>query len=86
MINFIQAGTILGTYGYSFGDHIWTMNISFEELVNLNNLEQSGIMLIGVVNKKSGNSGANKVIGSIINYTLTGGDIKIKCYLDTSKR
>jgi hypothetical protein len=30
-INFLQAGTILSNYGYSFGEHIWTINIKFEE-------------------------------------------------------
>lgn len=80
-INFLQAGTITGTFGYSFGEHLWAMNIKFEESVNLSNMEQSGIMLIGVVSKKS-----NKVIGSIINYTLTGGEIKMRVFLDTGKR
>lgn len=30
-INFLQAGTILSNYGYSFGEHIWTITIKFEE-------------------------------------------------------
>ena len=85
-INFLQAGTVLSNYGYSFGDHIWTLNIKFEEQVNLINVEQSGIMIIGIVNKKNTSSTMHKVIGSIVNYTLTGGDIRIKVYLDTSKR
>ena len=44
---------MLSNYGYSFGDHIWTLNIKFEEQVNLINVEQSGIMIIGIVNKKN---------------------------------
>jgi hypothetical protein len=28
----------------------------------------------------------NKVMGSIVNYTLSGSEIKVKVYLDTSKR
>jgi hypothetical protein len=28
----------------------------------------------------------HKVIGSIINYTLSGGEIKVKVYLETAKR
>jgi len=43
-------------------------------------------MIIGIVNKKNTSSTMHKVIGSILNYTLTGGDIKVKVYLDTSKR
>jgi hypothetical protein len=54
--------------------------------VNLINVEQSGIMIIGVVNKKSTASTMNKVIGSILNYTLSGGEIEVKICLDTSKR
>ena len=43
-------------------------------------------MIIGVVNKKSSHSTSLKVFGSIINYTLTGGEITVKVYLDTAKR
>ncbi len=43
-------------------------------------------MIIGIVNKKNNSSTLHKVFGSIINYTLSGGDIKVKVYLDTSKR
>ncbi len=43
-------------------------------------------MIIGVVNKKSTSSTMNKVLGSIFNYTLSGGEIKVKVYLDTAKR
>ncbi len=54
--------------------------------MNLVSVEQSGIMIIGIVNKKSTQSTLNKVQGSIINYTLSGSEIKVKVYLDTSKR
>jgi hypothetical protein len=54
--------------------------------VNLVSVEQSGIMIVGVVNKKTAQSTMNKVLGSIVNYTLSGSDIKVKVYLDTSKR
>jgi hypothetical protein len=54
--------------------------------VNLVCVEQSGIMIIGVVNKKTAQSTMNKVLGSIVNYTLSGSEIKVKVYLDTSKR
>ena len=84
-INFLQAGTVLSNYGYSFGEHLWSFTIRFEESVILSNLEQSGIMIIGVVNKKSAAQTAVKVIGSIVNYTLSGGEIKVKAYLDTNK-
>ena len=42
-------------------------------------------MIVGIINKKS-NLGNNKIIGSIVNYTLTGGDIKVKIFLDLNKR
>ena len=54
--------------------------------MNLVSVEQSGIMIIGVVNKKTAQSTMNKVLGSIVNYTLSGSEIKVKVYLDTSKR
>ena len=28
-INFERAGTMLGQYGYSFGDHLWTMKVTY---------------------------------------------------------
>ena len=43
-------------------------------------------MIIGIVNKKTAQSTMNKVLGSIVNYTLSGSEIKVKVYLDTSKR
>lgn len=41
--------------------------------------------MVGVVNKKS-NFGTTKIIGSILNYTLTGADIKVKIFLDANKK
>ena len=40
-------------------------------------------MIVGVVNKKGINS---KVMGSVINYTLSRGDIRVKILLDLNKR
>lgn len=40
--------------------------------------------MVGVINKK-GNISTNKILGSIINYTLTGGDINVKILLDMTK-
>jgi len=42
-------------------------------------------MIVGVMNKKSTTVG-NKLYGSIINYTLQGGDILVKVFLDANKR
>jgi len=42
-------------------------------------------MLVGVINKKFSSGGTTKIVGSVINYTLTGGDIKVKIYLDVGK-
>lgn len=50
----------------------------------MDNADFSGIMIIGVMNKKSNIS--NKMWGSIVNYTLNGGSIRIKLYLDANKR
>ncbi len=44
------------------------------------NEDFSGIMIVGVVNKRTNSN--SKVIGSIVNYTLTGGDIQVKIFLD----
>jgi hypothetical protein len=80
-INFLQAGTISSAFGYTFGEHLWSLSIKFEDQVNLSNVEQSGIMIVGIMNRRS-----NKIIGSVVNYTLTGGEIKIRLFLDTAKR
>lgn len=40
-------------------------------------------MIGGIVNKKGIN---NKVVGSVINYTLSSGDIRVKILLDLNKR
>lgn len=42
-------------------------------------------MTIGVVNKRTAAQTAVKVIGSIVNFTLSGGEIKVKAFLDTNK-
>lgn len=42
-------------------------------------------MIVGILNKKS-NLGSNKIYGSVVNYTLTGGDIQVKILLDVNKR
>ena len=43
-------------------------------------------MMVGVINKKGNFIGNNRIIGSVINYTLTGRDINIKILLDANKR
>ncbi|CDW84151.1 tripartite motif-containing protein 67 [Stylonychia lemnae] len=85
LINFTQAGTIASIYGYSFGEHLWSFRIKFEEQLNLANSDLSGIMIVGVINKKS-SVVSNKLYGGIVNYTLQGGDILVKVYLDANKR
>jgi hypothetical protein len=42
-----------------------------------------GIMLVGVINKRFSNA---KMIGSVINYSLLKGNIKIKIFLDANKK
>lgn len=54
-------------------------------MVNLSNTEFSGIMMVGVTNKKSIIS-ASKVMGSVLNYTLSGQDITIDIFLNLNKR
>ena len=46
-------------------------------------LDMNGIMVVGVVNKRFSNS---KMIGSVINYSLAKGSIKIKILLDANKK
>jgi hypothetical protein len=70
LITFDKTGTASTLYGYSFGQHFWQISISLEEGLNLGNGDMSGIMVVGVINKKF-NSTRN--IGSVVNYTLTGG-------------
>lgn len=60
------------------------MRVKFEDTLSLASGDFSGIMIVGVLNKKANVS--NKLLGSIINYTLTGGEIKIKVHLDANKR
>lgn len=45
--------------------------------------DQSGIMIIGVINKRFSNS---KMIGSVINYSLLKGSLKIRIFLDANKK
>ena len=42
-----------------------------------------GIMIVGVINKRFSNS---KLIGSVINYSLLKGNIKIRILLDANKK
>lgn len=42
-------------------------------------------MVIGVACKK-GSTVKQKMLGSVVNYTLTGNLIKVKVYLDCNKR
>ena len=30
-LNFDKAGTLLATYGYSFGEHLWCLKIQYQE-------------------------------------------------------
>ena len=84
LINFTQAGTIIGTYAYCFGEYLWSLKVKFEDTLSLASGDISGIMIVGVLNKKANVS--HKIVGSIINYTLTGGEIKIKVHLDVNQR
>ena len=81
-----MAGTVTSSFGYCFGEQLWSCKIKFQEQLNLANAEFSGIMIVGVINKKGNFGGVSKVIGSVVNYTLTGGDIPVKLLLDISKR
>jgi hypothetical protein len=58
--------------------------VKFEDTLNLASGDFSGIMIVGVLNKKA--NVTNKLLGSIVNYTLTGGEIKLKVHLDANKR
>ena len=42
-----------------------------------------GIMVVGVINKRFSSS---KIIGSVINYSLLKGSLKVKILLDANKK
>jgi hypothetical protein len=42
-----------------------------------------GIMIVGVINKRFSSS---KLIGSVINYSLLKGSIKVKIFFDANKK
>ena len=46
-------------------------------------MDQSGSMVIGVVNKRFSNQ---KMFGSLINYSLFKGEVIVKVYLDSNKK
>ena len=46
-------------------------------------LDQTGSMVIGVVNKRFSNQ---KMFGSLINYSLFNGEVVVKVYLDSNKK
>jgi hypothetical protein len=46
-------------------------------------MDQTGSMVIGVVNKRFSTS---KLFGPIINYSLFKGDIIVKVFLDSNKK
>ena len=80
----------MAIYGYSFGEHLWCLRIMYQEQqtnpsISQGNqaLDQSGSMVVGVVNKRFSNQ---KMFGSVINYSLFKGEIVVKIYLDSNKK
>ena len=63
---------------------MWDLALNFQEQLNLHNEDFSGIMMVGVINKRYQSN--SKIIGAPVNYTLTGGDINVRVLLDLSKR
>ena len=45
--------------------------------------DATGIMVIGVINRRFSNS---KLIGSVINYSLNRGMIRVRVFLDANKK
>lgn len=45
--------------------------------------DMGGIMIVGIINKRFSNS---KMIGSVINYSLLKGTIRIRVLLDANKK
>lgn len=88
---------MLSQYGYSFGEHLWEFKISYlQNSSNINNnplqsisntssapADMGGIMIVGVINKRFSNS---KMIGSVVNYSLLKGTMKIRVLLDANKK
>ena len=52
-------------------------------MVQAKQMDQSGSMVIGVVNKRFSNM---KMFGSVINYSLFKGEIIVKVFLDSNKK
>ena len=86
-LTFDKAGTLLATYGYSFGEHLWILKIQYAESqnssINPTSMDQSGSMVVGVCNKRFSNQ---KMFGSLINYSLFKGEVIVKVYLDSNKK
>jgi hypothetical protein len=87
-LTFDKAGTVLASYGYSFGEHLWVLKIQFLEnqkssIGPTSAMDQSGSMVVGVVNKRFSNQ---KMFGSLINYSLFKGEVVVKVYLDSNKK
>lgn len=95
---FEKAGTIFGSYGFSFGEHLWEFKIQYNPIEEttaqggspspLHKMQQqqadlTGIMVVGVMNKRFS---TNKLIGSVVNYSLTRGLIKVRVFLDANKK
>ncbi|TNV85740.1 hypothetical protein FGO68_gene1972 [Halteria grandinella] len=98
---FEKAGTLLATYGYSFGEHLWEIKLHFSTtgqanqhgspspnhkhsiIASSNQSDMTGIMVIGVMNKRFSST---KMIGPVINYSLTRGQLKIRILLDANKK
>ena len=83
-----KAGTVLAAYGYSFGEHLWILKIQYLEsqtasIIGTSQMDQSGSMVVGVVNKRFSNQ---KMFGSVINYSLFKGEVVVKVYLDSNKK
>lgn len=96
-MNFEKAGTMLSNYGYTFGEHLWVLKISYQpnsQSINNNPLQSisntstvpsdmGGIMVVGVINKRFSSS---KLIGSVVNYSLMKGNLTVKILLDANKK
>jgi hypothetical protein len=84
-ISFDKIGTMHSSYGYSFGEHLWILKIQYtaESLDMSSQMDQSGSMVVGVVNKRFS---TQKLFGPIINYSLFKGDIIVRIFLDSNKK
>ena len=77
-IFFDRPGIIFGSYGYSFGEHLWLLHIKVAP-----GSEQAAL-LVGVLNKRFSNT--NRLHGTQVNLSSAKTEQVVRVYLDSNKK